>query len=141
MRTSGFAAIHITGEGLRTVGVYRHFYRAALRGLNAADAAYEAEVRDWYENGDGRPVSEGGYGYTFPQCKHGSNLWTDYDNICGGCEDGSSNVELAIVEARTRYLTFVGFFEWMGQTPAALPEHIRKQIAEFSVTLFPKPEA
>lgn len=22
-------------------------------------------------------------------CIHGTNLWTDYDNICGGCEDGS----------------------------------------------------
>lgn len=21
-------------------------------------------------------------------CIHGTNLWTDYDNICGGCEDG-----------------------------------------------------
>lgn len=22
-------------------------------------------------------------------CIHGTNLWTDYDNICGGCEDGT----------------------------------------------------
>lgn len=154
MRTSSFAARHITGEGLRQVSVYRHFFRAALRRLNAADAAYEAEVRDWYENGDGRPAkwetvldnkgypvgqeNVGGLGYAFPTCKHGTSLWVDYDNICGGCEDGSSNVELAITEGRTRYLTFVGFFDWMAATPAALPDHIRKQIAEFSATLFPK---
>jgi hypothetical protein len=23
-------------------------------------------------------------------CEHGTNNWTDYDNICGGCEDGIS---------------------------------------------------
>ncbi len=23
-------------------------------------------------------------------CEHGTNLWTDYDNICGPCEDGWS---------------------------------------------------
>lgn len=23
-------------------------------------------------------------------CEHGTNQWTDYDNICGGCEDGVS---------------------------------------------------
>lgn len=23
-------------------------------------------------------------------CEHGTNMWTDYDNICGPCEDGLS---------------------------------------------------
>lgn len=27
-------------------------------------------------------------GYRPHYCEHGTNLWTDYDNICGGCEDG-----------------------------------------------------
>lgn len=27
-------------------------------------------------------------GYRAHYCEHGTNLWTDYDNICGPCEDG-----------------------------------------------------
>lgn len=139
MTTRSFYAIHFTGEGFRTLGVYRLFYKAALQRLRKVEADYEAAVKDWYENGDGRPTSEGGRGYTYPECIHGSSRWTDYDNICGGCEDGTSAVEAAISEARTRWLTFVGFYEWMAATPAACPDHIRKEIAEFSVSLFPKP--
>lgn len=29
-------------------------------------------------------------GYTPHYCEHGTNRWTDYDNICGPCEDGLS---------------------------------------------------
>lgn len=50
--------------------------------------AYEADVDDWYRNGDGRPTQAGGRGYSYPYCFHGTSRWTDYDNICGGCEDG-----------------------------------------------------
>jgi hypothetical protein len=139
MRTSDFAQRHITGEGLRQVGVYRHFYRAALQRIVAAEQAYREEVDAWYTTGDGRPSSEGGRGYTFPHCIHGSSRWTDYDNICGGCEDGYGAAEMAIGEARTAYIRFVDFFDWMSASPAALPEDIRKQIAEFSVSLFPQP--
>lgn len=38
---------------------------------------YEAEAREAADAGL-RPH----------YCIHGTNLWTDYDNICGGCEDG-----------------------------------------------------
>ncbi len=31
-------------------------------------------------------------------CEHGSSLWTDYDNICGGCEDGRT-----MGDAKQRY--------------------------------------
>lgn len=27
-------------------------------------------------------------GYRPHYCEHGTNLWVDYDNICGPCEDG-----------------------------------------------------
>src|SRR4051794_13605472 len=71
--------------------------------------AYMADVEEWYANGDGaasewvpagtqewfdaewdnpdRMVNIGGKGYRYPACEHGMSLWTDYDNICGGCED------------------------------------------------------
>lgn len=29
-------------------------------------------------------------GYRPRTCEHGTSLWTDYDNICGPCEDGIS---------------------------------------------------
>lgn len=29
-------------------------------------------------------------GYRPHYCEHGTNQWTDYDNICGPCEDGVS---------------------------------------------------
>lgn len=76
---------------------------------------YEAEVADWYANGDGRSVADGGRGYSYPACVHGVSRWTDYDNICGPCEDGyghfdwhrearyaveSAKSRLAAVEAR-----------------------------------------
>ena len=44
--------------------------------------AYEADVRDWYRNGDGKR------GYTYPYCIHGVSRWVDYDCACGACEDG-----------------------------------------------------
>jgi len=39
-------------------------------------------------------------GYAPHYCFHGTNLWTDYDNICGPCEDGYSLHQLALFEAR-----------------------------------------
>ena len=51
-------------------------------------AEYERDVADWYRHGDGRSTLDGGRGYSFPHCIHGTSRHTDYDNICGGCEDG-----------------------------------------------------
>lgn len=31
-------------------------------------------------------------GYRAHYCVHGTNQWTDYDNICGPCEDGLTSV-------------------------------------------------
>lgn len=39
---------------------------------------YLREVEDAYEEG-----------FRAPYCFHGTNLWTDYDPICGYCEDGA----------------------------------------------------
>lgn len=48
-------------------------------------------------------------GYRAHYCEHGTNLWTDYDNICGPCEDGRTNSdpmqrrERALAEAKRIY--------------------------------------
>lgn len=44
-------------------------------------AAYEAERADYYSQEENRD-------YSFPACVHGASNWTDYDNICGPCENG-----------------------------------------------------
>lgn len=58
---------------------------------NWVEAIVEAE-RKHYEDFDKArqefwddPANKG---LSFPTCIHGSSNWTDYDNICGACEDG-----------------------------------------------------
>lgn len=151
MSAQTFAEIHFTGEGFRTVSIYRHFFKAALREVRARIAAYEDEVREWYEEGEGRDpewvtlddgshrqVNIGGKGHTFPTCIHGASLWTDYDNICGWCEDSSTVVDIARVEARTNFLRFVEHFEWVSRTPNTVPHEILSSLQQITITLFPR---
>lgn len=42
---------------------------------------YDEDVDAWYRD----PVNRG---LSYPCCIHGMSNWTDYDNICGGCESG-----------------------------------------------------
>ena len=58
-----------------TVGA-KHYARAD-RVIDHDAAEYLREVEADRANGHG-PRS----------CYHGTNLWTDYDNICGPCEEG-----------------------------------------------------
>lgn len=98
-------------------GIRARFALAALAEVKAAAAAYESELDDWYRAGDGRParwvtehdddgnprtVNRGGMGYAFPYCPHGMSLWTDYDNICGYCEDSRTPYEIALGIAAQR---------------------------------------
>lgn len=47
-------------------------------------------MRKVYENYEEAALDEAKRGYSMHYCIHGTNLWTDYDNICGGCENGES---------------------------------------------------
>lgn len=92
-----------------------------LKSLKAREAAYEESVNEWYSSGEGRSprwveetnefghvrmVNLGGNGYRYPECIHGASLWTDYDNICGGCESGQSVYEIALIHAGYAWRTF-----------------------------------
>jgi hypothetical protein len=63
--------------------------------------AYESDCEDWAEQG-----------YRPAHCFHGTNLWTDYDPMCGPCEDGYSWFDpmlyrqLALAEAKAVYAEF-----------------------------------
>ena len=62
-----------------------HAAVAHMRRLNERRTAYEQECQRDYDAG-----------YTPHYCIHGTNRWTDYDNICGSCEDSLDDRELAL---------------------------------------------
>jgi hypothetical protein len=104
---------------------------AELGKFKAREAEYRAEVDEWYRAGDGRSprwvtlpsgrqVNMGGKGYSFPYCPHGKSLWTDYDNICGGCEDGYSVYQLALWSAQEKVATVNERIDWLIGAPASI---------------------
>lgn len=178
-----FREIHITGEGFRTLGIYRLFFKAALAEALKHRADYDEEVRRWYLDGEGaapkwvtdvscancgtyfgeegdldqaalrfpcedaedgshvmafRRNNVGGQGHTFPRCIHGMSLWTDYDNICGGCEEGETAIEEAIVSGREAFLRFNQRWEWVASAPGDLAYDTRRELLDWATSLFPK---
>jgi hypothetical protein len=69
------------------------------------DARYACGYAEWLD------ACEGDYknGYRPSQCEHGTNNWTDYDNICGLCEEGITmgdpliRMRAALDEAKSRW--------------------------------------
>lgn len=101
-----------------------------LRELKAREAEFNEEREEWYRAGDGRrpkwyqgpnddrPYNYGGKGYSFPAaCAHGSSAWTDYDNICGPCEDGFSLYQLAIWSAQENVSEARKRLDWLLSAP------------------------
>ncbi|WMI33862.1 hypothetical protein SEA_PATELGO_261 [Streptomyces phage Patelgo] len=107
-----------------------------LRNLKMREAEYRADREEWYRSGDGRPrkmyqgpdddrpYNYGGKGWAYPAaCVHGSSAWTDYDNICGPCEDGSSIYQLALWEAQSKVAEYNERMEWL----LSAPDSIRRE--------------
>lgn len=97
-------------------------------------AEYLEEKRAWYESGDGRSTEQGGRGWTFPYCFHGYSLWTDYDNICPGCEDGYSPYLTewiyrdALYRAKRDVETLETRLSWLNSAPHDLPQEMRSTL-------------
>lgn len=121
---------------------YRVFYKAAKAAVQKWRDEYDAEVTEWYENGDGKPpewvpamdgtsrmVNVGGRGYRFPSCIHGMSLWTDYDNICGGCEDSLSVAQEAVGIARSWYRRW----QWVMSAPSDLPSQYKTDLVAWMI--------
>jgi hypothetical protein len=126
---------------------YRVFYRAARKVVLDRIAEYDADVREWYESGDGaapdwqragdqswfsefdnpdRMVNLGGKSYRYPVCIHGTDLTTDYDNICGGCEASLTVPQMASEIAFKQWRRY----QWVMSAPVDLPnEHKNNLIA------------
>lgn len=72
-----------------------------------------------------RAAEEASYaedGYRPHYCIHGTNQWTDYDNICGGCEEGISLLRMIAEGARSDVTQFTDRLAWMGKAPGYLPQ-------------------
>lgn len=121
--------------------------RNVLTAMRKEEAKYREAVREWYEEGDGRkpewttagtqewfdpewddpsrPINIGGLGYAFPYCPHGTSLWTDYDNICGGCEDSTRTTQRAVWEAESLLSQFNERLAWASKAPTTMPTELR----------------
>lgn len=115
-----------------------------LRTLKAREAEYRAEREEWYRAGDGRspkwyqgpdddrPYNYGGKGYTFPYCEHGTSRWTDYDNICGGCEDGYSIYQLALWSAQEKVAEYSKRIDWLVSAPSSLGWERKRDLIDWA---------
>lgn len=56
--------------------------------LKARDAQYERDVEDAAR-----------HGFRPHYCKHGTNLWVEYDAMCPGCEEALTPYEEALIIA------------------------------------------
>lgn len=83
-----------------------------------------------------RTVNIGGQGYTYPECIHGASRWTDYDNICYGCEESETAVDLARSLGRERFVRFIDRWEWAIAAPGDAPH--REDLLQWAYSLWPK---
>lgn len=63
-------------------------------------ADIQRTVADWNEMADQCQRE----GYAPRYCIHGTDRWTDYDNICGGCEDGIFPQDMTYMEVLSNTL-------------------------------------
>lgn len=129
------------------MSMYRMFFQAAVKVVQDYRDQYEADVKDWYENGEGadpdwRTESDdeghvwrwnaGGLGHRYPRCIHGTDLTTDYDNICGGCEDPMTVLQEASYLARDWCAKWQARTTWINQKPGDMPIALMEALTEWA---------
>ena len=116
-----------------------------LRDLKAREREYQEEVEEWYRSGDGRSPrywtdpetgrthNMGGKGYSFPYCEHGTSRWTDYDNICGGCEGDYGTVyQRALWEAQSRVKDSQERSDWLLAAPKSFTWDMKRDLIDWA---------
>lgn len=83
-------------EPARAVETYRKFLAEEVFDY----AGYLAQYREDCEQ-------DRAEGHRPHYCIHGTNQWTDYDNICGGCEDGLTVWDMAENAAWSRHTRYL----------------------------------
>jgi hypothetical protein len=96
----------------------------ALTILRAMKRRRDESIAEWHRDA----AEDRRNGYRPHYCLHGKSNWTDYDNICGGCEDGDTVYathmeagvyERAIGEARVQQRRMVAMSECIKTARAA----------------------
>lgn len=127
----------------RISGERRALLMLAVRLMARYEADYAAYLEDARESTRGVRIIQGEQMrvlgvYRVHYCEHGATRWTDYDNICGGCEGGwtmadvNQRRERALVEARqrmARYDALVGSVELLRQAGVELDPEQRREIS------------
>ncbi|MNW48366.1 hypothetical protein D3C74_257290 [compost metagenome] len=70
------------------------FQQEALHDIQERDAEWERDRDQWNRDG-----------YRAHYCRHGVNLWVDYDCACGACEESLSPLEEAVAVGRSNWNT------------------------------------
>jgi len=106
--------------------VHIAFAYKALVDIRRRRAEYEEDCREWARQG-----------YAPHYCIHGTNLWVDYDNICGPCEDSLSDIQVALEIGRGVWAEFEMRLDLIMKShsipnyPEEVKSVIRKEYAEF----------
>ena len=107
----------------------KRFALQELRKLKKWEMEERESREEWYRKGEGRSprwyqgpnddrrYNYGGKGWAYPYCPHGTSQWTDYDNICGRCEDGHSVYQLAIWAAQEKAAEIKERIDWLTSAP------------------------
>ena len=80
-----------------------------LHTLKVARKRYAQMVTEWDENVEMHAAE----GHRPSTCIHGTNMWTDYDNICGACEEGLGLRRMAVESAYRDVHKFWGGMAWI----------------------------
>lgn len=143
---------HVTPQRQRVNKLAVQIAREHLRTLKKRHADYDQEVDEWYRSGDGRSPkwhtfvegdnvwqeNVGGRGYRFPECIHGRSYWTDYDNICGPCEDGLTVYEEALYAGHRDAATYLDRMSVVQYaSDQGVPEHIRDELTTWALDVLP----
>lgn len=94
---------------LLTLRLARMFYAADKAEVEAADAFDAAN------------------GHRSHYCIHGTNQWTDYDNICGGCEDGVTLRQMSVERA---YGVTSRFYKALDLAREAGAQHFPREVTD-----------
>lgn len=98
---------------MMTDAQFRMVLSLSRKAYAAAKADREAEEASYREQG-----------FRSHYCIHGTNQWTDYDNICGGCEDGLSLRRMVINGVHHDVVQFLDRLAWIGKAPGYLPREV-----------------
>lgn len=71
-------------------------------------------------------------------CIHGTNQWTDYDNICGGCEDSLTVWDMAENAAWARHTRYLHVLDQMSALSRDEQHHRTERTPQYVIDAYVK---